>query len=136
MKKLIYTIVVFLILHCTLYIDNCICQWVQYEFIGGVSVYSFAVSGNNIFAGTDNGVFLSTNNGQNWTQTALTYWSHSLAVSGNNPEDSGQVIFAGTINYGVYLSTNNGVTWTQTALNNRTVYSIAVSGNNPEDSGQ
>jgi len=88
-------------------------------------VYSLAVLGNNIFAGTENSVYLSTNNGTTWTQTALNNKSViSLVTLGNN-------IFAGTADSsGVYLSTNNGTTWTQTALNNLNVYSLAVLGNN------
>jgi hypothetical protein len=90
------------------------------------NVYDIAISGNNIFAGTNNyGVWLSTNNGQNWMQTALNNQSVlCLAISGNN-------IFAG-INNGVLLSTNNGQNWTQTSLNmnNLNVSSLAISGNN------
>ncbi len=94
--------------------------------------FSLAISGNSIFAGTfSNGIWRSTNNGQNWNQIALNDKSvHSIAISGNNPEDSGQVIFAGTYDYGVWLSTNNGQNWTQTTLNNQWVVSLAVSGNN------
>jgi len=132
MKKFICTIVVLLIVQlvptprdCTLNIKNCICQWVQGEGFSGGFVYSLAISGNNIFAGTDvSGVYLSTNNGSTWTQTALNNrMVYSLVVSGNN-------IFAGINGYGVYLSTNNGQNWSQTALNNKSVYSLAVSGNN------
>jgi len=61
-------------------------------------VYSFAVSGTNIFAGTGVGVLLSTNNGRNWTQVnnglTCTY-VNALAVSGTN-------IFAGTYRSGVW----------------------------------
>ncbi|HEY5125137.1 MAG TPA: T9SS type A sorting domain-containing protein, partial [Ignavibacteria bacterium] len=92
-------------------------------------VYSFAVSGANIFAGTDGGgVFLSTNNGSSWTSVnnGLTNsYVLSLAVSGTN-------IFAGTWSDGVFLSTNNGLSWT--AVNNGLTYynvsSLAVSGTN------
>jgi hypothetical protein len=98
---------------------------VQCSGITGGTIYSLAVSGSNIFAGTTyEGVFISTNNGTTWTQTALNNRDvYSLAVNGNN-------IFAGTNYYGVYISTNNGTTWTQTALNNRDIFSIAASGNN------
>src|ERR1035438_3323604 len=34
----------------------------------GLTVNALAVSGTNIFAGTNSGVYLSTNNGSNWTQ--------------------------------------------------------------------
>ena len=71
------------------------------------SVNSFAVSGSNVFAGTNNaGVFLSTNNGTSWTpvNSGLTNVTIlSLMVSGGN-------IFAGT-NGGAYISPNNGTSW-------------------------
>ncbi len=69
-------------------------------------VYSLAVSGSNLFAGTAGGVFLSTNNGLTWTERntglANTIVS-SLLISDTN-------IYAGTWG-GVFLSTNNGLTW-------------------------
>jgi hypothetical protein len=83
-------------------------------------IHAFAVSGNNVFAGTDpdngggGGVFLSTNNGSSWTQVNNGLPSnitvYALAVSGNN-------IFAGTNGggpngpQGIYLSTDNGANW-------------------------
>jgi photosystem II stability/assembly factor-like uncharacterized protein len=36
--------------------------------LGGNNVVCFAISGNNIFSGTNHGVFLSTNNGSNWVE--------------------------------------------------------------------
>ena len=92
-------------------------------------VWSLAISGSNLFAGTkDNGVYLSTNNGSSWTEvnTGLTYtdvWS--LAVNGSN-------LFAGTYYGGVYLSTNNGSSWTAVniGLSNTGVRSFAVNGSN------
>ena len=95
-------------------------------------VYSFDISGSNIFAGTGGGVFLSTNNGTNWNpdssmikmfNNCFQVWS--LAISGSN-------IFAGTDN-GVILSTNNGGSWA--SINNGLpddawVFSLAISGNN------
>jgi hypothetical protein len=79
-------------------------------------VRSIAISGNNIFAGTEgkslftigDGIYLSSNNGANWTQVnnglPLTIGIH-LAVSGNN-------VFAG-LDSGIFLSTNNGSNWTK-----------------------
>ena len=122
MKKLILTI---LIIHFSLVIANA--QWVQMSNGMGtnITVWSLAVSGNNIFAGTVSyGVYLSTDNGATWTSTVMNNSDvYSLAVIENN-------IFAGISGKGVYLSTNNGVTWTQTALNNKIVLSLAVQGNN------
>jgi hypothetical protein len=71
-------------------------------------VYSLAVSGTNLFAGTDYyGVYRSTNNGTSWIQadSGLTYMDvHCLAPSGMN-------LFAGPFQGGVFLSTNNGTSW-------------------------
>lgn len=61
------------------------------------SVYAFAVSGTNLFAGTLGGVFLSTTNGTSWTavNTGLTFTdARALAVLGTN-------LFAGN-NAGVF----------------------------------
>jgi hypothetical protein len=53
MKKLIYTLAFVLIVHCTFNIENCEAQWVQMANGMGTenTIYSFAVGGNNIFAG-------------------------------------------------------------------------------------
>ena len=122
--KIKIIIVVFVIVHCTFIIENCVGQWVQCDGIYGGCVYSIALSENNIFAGTyGKGVYLSTNNDTTWINTGLiTIQVLSLTISGNN-------IFAGT-NAGVFLSTNNGTIWMQTALNNRTVNSLTISGSN------
>jgi hypothetical protein len=100
-------------------------QWVQTNGPYGGFVYSFAVSGTNLFAGTFGGVFLSTNNGTSWTavNNGLTNtWVNALAVSGTN-------LFAGTNGGGVFLSTNNGTSWTSvnTGLTNPYVNALAVS---------
>jgi hypothetical protein len=101
-------------------------QWVQVSNgMGNKDVFSLAVSGSNIFAGTDYfGVYVSTNNGQEWMQTPLNSQRvFSLAVSGFN-------IFAGAYGSGVYVSTNEGLTWTQTSLTATEVRSMAVDGPN------
>ena len=126
MKKIIYTIIVLIIVHCTLFIDNCMSQWIQMSngMGNGKILRCSVLSGNNIFAGMDSsGVYISTNYGNSWSQTALNNkYVHSLAVSVNN-------LFAGTDSSGVYLSTNNGTSWTQTSLNNKYVRCLAVNGN-------
>jgi hypothetical protein len=89
------------------------------------SVYSLAVSGSSIFAGTNTyGVYRSTDYGNSWVQTSLNN-RHIYALLLN-----GSSIFAGTNANGVYRSTDNGNTWVQTSLNNRNVYSFAVIGSN------
>jgi len=103
-------------------------QWEQTNDLYSGFVYSLAVSGTNLFAGTWGGVFLSTDNGTSWTRVnnGLTKgFVNALAVSGTN-------LFAGTGCDGVFLSTNNGKSWTQvnTGLTDTVVWSLAVSGTN------
>ena len=91
------------------------------------TVNAFAVSGTNLFAGTDNGgVLLSTNNGTSWTaaNTGLTSNNvHALVVSDAN-------VFAGTAFGGVFFSSNNGASWTNTNLTSTDVGALAVSDTN------
>lgn len=72
-------------------------NWTQVNNgLASIYVYSFAVSGSNLFAGTNSGVFLSNDNGTSWTQVGLTgNIIFSLAISANN-------IFAGTSTLGVW----------------------------------
>jgi len=97
-------------------------------------VKCFAVSGTNLFVGTDDsGVFLSINSGSTWTavNTGLrNHYINSLAVSPNGT--SGTNLFAGTNGDGVFLSTNGGLNWTavNTGLTNSSVSAFAVRGTN------
>jgi hypothetical protein len=105
-----------------------------YAALTHYSVVAFAVSGTNLFAGTDgSGVFLSTNNGTSWTAvnngfpqigTDIYITIYAFAIIGTN-------LFAGTSS-GVFLSTNNGINWSSvsTGLSNTPVHSLAVSGTN------
>lgn len=99
-------------------------QWVQTNGLNEGQVNCLAVSGSNIFAGSDNGIYLSTNDGLNWTLILPTdSWVYALIVNGTN-------IFAGTLGGGVYLSTNNGTNWTQKGMAGNDVFSLIVSGSN------
>jgi hypothetical protein len=72
-------------------------NWTQVNGLTDVS--AFAVSGNNVFAGTSSGVFLSTNNGINWLKVneGLTdTLVRTLIISGGN-------LFAGTFEAGVWM---------------------------------
>ncbi len=84
-------------------------------------VYSLAVSGMNLFAGTYNdGVFLSTDKGTTWKEAneGLTRTGvQALAVSDTN-------LFAGGA--GVFRSTNNGKSWTSLGMSNKTIRSLAA----------
>ena len=106
-------------------------QWIHTNAPYSSRVHSLAVSGTNLFVGTEaEGVFLSTNNGTSWTavNNGLAYTNtivFGLAASGTN-------IFAGVFLRGVYLSTDNGTSWTQvnSGLTNTQVYNFVVSGTN------
>ncbi|MFZ1461706.1 MAG: T9SS type A sorting domain-containing protein [Ignavibacteria bacterium] len=89
-------------------------------------INSLAVSGTNLYAGTNNGVFLSSNNGTSWSSIGLmNKMITSIIVSGTN-------LFVGTFysDYAVFSSTNNGTSWTPLGLTSENVSSLAVSGTN------
>ena len=118
MKKIFFILLVF---HFSLTIGNA--QWVQKSAGMGanVKVWSIAVNGINIFAGTDAGVYLSANNGENWSQTSFNSQpGNVLLIDGLN-------IFVGTSG-GVFRSTNNGLNWTKLASINGSVWALAVYG--------
>ena len=94
-------------------------------------VYSLAVIGRNLFAGTEyGGVFLSTNDGTSWQSASTGLPSpqpdvFSLAVSDTN-------LFAGTRG-GVFRSTDNGTSWApprDSGSSVSLVLSLAASGTN------
>ena len=88
------------------------------------NVLVLAVSGNNLFAGTDGGgVFRSTDNGQNWVPVGLA----NLRVLAF--KTSGNILFAGTEG-GVFRSTDNGLNWAATGLANLRVWVFEVNANN------
>ena len=120
MRKLIFTFVILA------FVSSVRAQWVQMPNGMGTGqiVTSLAVSGNNIFAGTNvNGVYLSTNNGSSWMLTDLNRNIYSLAALGG-------IIWAGTGN-GIYNSTNNGNNWTliSTPMNSQDVMCLVIFGN-------
>ncbi|MBW8052088.1 MAG: hypothetical protein FVQ77_17440, partial [Cytophagales bacterium] len=101
------------------------------------NVYSLAISGTNIFAGTGGGVFLSTNNGSSWTavNTGLTDLNvRSLAISGTN-------IFAGTWRGGVWkrplsemcigVSITNILSNQSATVGGTVTWSVSTSGSSP-----
>jgi len=90
-------------------------------------VFSFTVSGTNLFVGTDRGVYVSTDYGTSWTATGFSNSSvTSLAVT---PDGTGGTnLFAGT-SYDLFLSTDGGATWNSTGLG-AGVSSLAALGSN------
>ncbi|MHB8853243.1 MAG: T9SS type A sorting domain-containing protein [Ignavibacteriaceae bacterium] len=108
-------------------------QWVKTNDPYGDFTQCFAVSGTNLFAGSNGyGVSLSKDNGTSWTAVDSGLTSNfvtALAVSGTN-------LFAGTMGNGIFLSTDNGASWSvfdSTLIFNYFspyIHSIAVIGNN------
>jgi hypothetical protein len=85
-------------------------------------VFSLAVKGSTVFAGTQGGgIYYSTNNGVAWVQTLNGETVYSLAVNGGN-------VIAGTFDGGVYISTNDGVSWVQRneGLTDRLINSLFI----------
>ncbi|MEA3462085.1 MAG: T9SS type A sorting domain-containing protein [Bacteroidota bacterium] len=73
------------------------------------TVFSFAVNGNDLFAGTNRGVYLSTDQGANWSP-ANTGQDNLLVLSILIKDTN---IFTGTMGGGMYHSSNYGTSWTQ-----------------------
>lgn len=89
-------------------------------------VYSFAVNGSNLFAGTSAGIFLTTDTGSNWylkNNGLPTLSIFSLFYSGTT-------IFAGTYNDGLFFSTDTGSNWIQAnnGFGNNSIRALAVDG--------
>lgn len=71
-------------------------------------IWSLAVNGTDIFAGTGVGIFVSTNNGLTWSKTDSSGPNDLVSTLAVTPG----YLIAGTVS-GVYVSTDNGSTWTQ-----------------------
>ncbi|HSP87839.1 MAG TPA: T9SS type A sorting domain-containing protein, partial [Ignavibacteriaceae bacterium] len=117
------TLTLIVLLNCM--INLSFAQWIHIPAgMENKYIYSMAVNGNNIFAGTSsNGVYLSENNGTSWSNTSLNNRVIQALYVDNN------TVYAGTSEHGIYYTTNNGSNWTQTSLNNKTIYSITVKDN-------
>lgn len=107
-------------------------QWeLLYPTAPNTTITSFAVSGNNVFAGsTKRGVFLSTDKGHTWTnkRTGKDIYPvevNSITISGNN-------VFVATADSGVYRSDNLGDSWEKiiNGLFLLNVNSVAAKGSN------
>jgi hypothetical protein len=122
MKKIIFFVILLCLCSSFIYAQWEACN----NGLGGEYINSIAISGKNIFVGTENGVLLSTDNGISWLlkDSGLTNTIvQSLAISGNN-------IFAGTCFGGVFLSTDNGNSWSvkNDGLTNLFIRSFAIIG--------
>jgi hypothetical protein len=103
-------------------------QWQQTSLSYHSGINCLAISGNNIFVGTESsGVFLSSNNGNNWDTANTGLTGNALHVAAFATK--GDTIFAGTEGSGVYSSTNNGNNWTSTASGiTGAVHALAIKG--------
>ena len=73
MKKLFYTIIIVLIVHCTLKIEDCLCQWSVQTFPFNGVVYGIAfkdvnngVACGHTFYNFNEKLYYTTNSGTNW----------------------------------------------------------------------
>jgi photosystem II stability/assembly factor-like uncharacterized protein len=126
MKKVVFALAFFLIVYCTLYINNCSAQWVQTNGPYGGEVTSFCYTnyGTYLFAGTYyGGVFRSSNNGSTWEAVnngLANYIINGLAILANTTPN---YLYAAT-DGGVFRSTDFGENWVS-ANNGITEMSIA-----------
>jgi hypothetical protein len=105
-------------------------NWTQVNsYLGNLYVWSFAVCGSKIYAGTMNGVNVSSDTGSSWAQVINGLNNvyadiYGIDVMGTN-------IFAG--GYGVYSMSNSGPYWWTQVSNGITstpINSLVVSGAN------
>lgn len=118
--KIILFAVLLFIVHYTLCIENCKCQWVQvFNNSGGTNNFTtLAADSDFIYAattggGTTAGLYRSSNNGLNWTLISLqNSGGKYLVKSGSN-----LIAVSGSTSTLMY-SGNQGLNWTNTGLNN------------------
>lgn len=81
----------------------------------GSSVYSIALSGPNLIAGTQSGTYLSSDDGESWTANDSGLVNLSPYFSGLPYVATlfveGSKLYAGALGTQVYLSENNGQSW-------------------------
>jgi hypothetical protein len=101
-------------------------NWNLISLTSSTEIYSVAISGNSVFAGTYNkGLYKSSDNGSTWNINGFNF--ETVLCFTNNSSN----LYAGADNNnGVFLSTNFGTSWAQTSLNNLDVYCLASNGSN------
>ena len=78
-------------------------------------IFTLAVSGTSIYAGTNIGVFRSTNYGTSWSLILFSGWSLTIATAIDYGGNTNLFVGVGYETEGagsVYVSTDEGVTWT------------------------
>ena len=97
-------------------------QWAQTAGPYGGQIRALALSGTDVYAGTNGGVYHTSNNGTSWNARGLGDKTiFAIAFSGST-------MFAG--GEGVARSTDGGLTWTDisSGLTNTNVRSLCVQG--------
>lgn len=102
---------------------NANAQWTQIDGMYGGCIFSFAVTGSNIYAGAYNTIYRSADDGLSWSQTELN------DVSTLDMDTMGKYIFAGTP-AGVYRYDIQEAIWIKPAITfNEYVMSVLTKGN-------
>jgi photosystem II stability/assembly factor-like uncharacterized protein len=70
------------------------------------SIYSIAILGSKIYAGTSAGMYLSTNDGTSWIPIKTEIDGHIYTIAAFD-----KTIIAGTRHHGIIISTNEGIDW-------------------------
>ncbi|MBK8983388.1 MAG: hypothetical protein IPM38_13970, partial [Ignavibacteria bacterium] len=120
MEKLIYSIIIVLIVHCTLNIDNCEAQWKQTPGIpegSGITDMVIAENGNIVVTtasfnwpnGQDGGVRWSSDEGVTWNSPFNYFNARTLALGQNGWIFCSAWDFPATER--LYASSDNGQTW-------------------------
>jgi photosystem II stability/assembly factor-like uncharacterized protein len=97
-----------------------------------LNIRALAVSGNNVYAGTDydsgsGGLFISNDNGNSWHQSLYGIYANAIAARGNN-------VYVGTYSDagGLLLSSDNGASWSlvDSSMDCYCITAIALSDSN------
>ena len=121
MKKIFLSLAFLLIVHCTLNIDNCICQWVQQTLPVSGQIYDMlffdANTGIISMNTTPPYILRTTNGGTNWNIIA------NIRVYFLDKVDSSAVYGNGNVanNNAIFRSYDRGLTWDSTDITNYNV---------------
>lgn len=111
MKKSLFVLIFFLIVNCSLRIDNCRCQWVsQYPYTLGLTFFDVEFINKNTGWVTGIGKILKTTNaGMNWVEQV--HPATNKPINSIHPVDSNIVYASGDFET-ILKTSNGGINWT------------------------